>query len=342
MTSSIMGTYVLALWLGSPRQVTIGRLGEFEFPAGWYLYVGSALGSGGLPARVQRHWRHLTSEKRAHWHIDYLREQAVWGGAWACESGRSLPEQDLECRWAATLRSLPGSQVVVPGFGASDCRCATHLIHMPALPAEEWFRSTLGAERMPVEEEQAEELLETLISGDEESREAAALALGRFGKVVIDRLAILLADAESEVRWWAVRTLAETGRDGSMPLLESALNDPDPDVRACAALALGRIGDGAAAHALAAQLRDDSAFVSSIASDALSMLGEPAVEALTEKLEDQDPHVRLLAVRALSRCKSQQAIGPLFGALEDSSYLVRHYAEEALEALGVGMVYLRP
>jgi Uri superfamily endonuclease len=342
MTSSIMGTYVLALWLGSPRRMVIGRLGEFDLPAGWYLYVGSALGPGGLRARVQRHWRHLESGKRAHWHVDYLREQAIWGGAWARESGQSMPDQGLECRWANTARLLPGSRVVAPGFGASDCRCRTHLIHVPALPAEEWFTKTLGAERMLVEKEPLEELLEVLISGNEESREAAALALGRFGKAVVERLVLLLAHEDTEVRWWAARALAETGKDGGPPLLGCALDDPDPDVRACAALALGRIGDGAAAPALAAQLRDESAFVSSIASDALSMLGEPAVEALAAKLEDEDPHVRLLAVRALSRIKSQQAIGPLFGALEDSSYLVRHYAEEALEALGVGMVYLRP
>jgi Uri superfamily endonuclease len=347
-----MGTYVLALWLSSPRDLIIGRLGEIQFPAGWYLYVGSALGPGGLRARVQRHWRHLTSGKRAHWHIDYLREQAIWGGAWGGVSdlglaGQSLADQHpldqaLECRWAAMLRLLPRSQVVAPGFGASDCRCRTHLIHVPALPAEEWFTSTLGAERILMEKEHAEELLNVLVSGDEDSREAAALALGRFGKVAAERLVPLLAHEDAEIRWWAARALAEVGRDGGPPLLEGILDDPDPDVRACAALALGRIGDGSAAPALAAQLSDESAFVSSIASDALSMLGDAAVEALAEKLADENPHVRLLAVRALSRIKSQRTIGPLFGALEDSSYLVRHYAQESLEALGVGMVYMRP
>lgn len=337
-----MGTYVLALWLGSPCHRVIGRLGAFDFPAGWYLYVGSALGPGGLQARIQRHWRHLGSGKRAHWHIDYLREQAIWGGAWACESGQGLPEQGLECRWAAMLRLLPRSRLVAPGFGASDCRCPAHLIHVPTLPAEEWFASTLGAERILMDKDRVEELVELLVSGDEESRETAALALGRFGQVAVERLAGLLAHQDAEVRWWATRALAEVGRDGGPPLLEGILNDPNPDVRACAALALGRIGDGSAASALAAQLSDKSAFVSSIASDALSMIGESAVQALAEKLADENPHVRLLAVRALSRIKSQKAIGPLFGVLEDPSYLVRHYAQEALEALGVGMVYMRP
>jgi Uri superfamily endonuclease len=362
MTSSIMGTYVLALWLGRPRTLVIGRLGAFEFPSGWFLYVGSALGPGGLRARVQRHWRYPTSGKRAHWHIDYLRKQAIWGGVWGRASGpgepdqalvgqsapnqalvgQSAPDQGTECRWAALLRLLPQARVVAPGFGASDCRCPAHLVHVTDLPAEEWFASTLGAERILMDTDHVEELLDVLISGDEDSREAAALALGRFGTVAAERLVPLLSHEDSEVRWWAARALAEVGRDGGPPLLEGILNDPDPDVRACAALALGRIGEGAAAQALADQLGDESAFVSSIASDALSMIGDAAVEALAEKLTDDDPHVRLLAVRALSRIKSQSTIGPLFGALEDSSYLVRHYAQEALEALGVGMVYLRP
>jgi HEAT repeat protein len=50
----------------------------------------------------------------------------------------------------------------------------------------------------------------------------------------------------------------------------------------------------------------------------------------------------LLAVRALGRIKSERAIGPLFGLLEDQSYLVRHYARETLEALGVGLVLVAP
>jgi HEAT repeat protein len=72
------------------------------------------------------------------------------------------------------------------------------------------------------------------------------------------------------------------------------------------------------------------------------MVGEPAVHALAEKLTAESPHVRLLAVRALGRIRSQSAVGPLFGVLEDSSYLVHHYACEALEAMGVGMVFFAP
>ena len=185
-------------------------------------------------------------------------------------------------------------------------------------------------------------LLDLLASGDDRSREAAALALGRFGAAAIEPLAAILGGDDADARWWSARALAEVGGEGALPPLVGALTDPDPDVRACAALALGRIGEGSASAGLAARLGDESAFVASVAADALSMIGEPAVEALTEMLVAEFPHVRLLAVRALGRIKAQSAVSSLWGLLEDPSYLVRYYAQEALEELGAGMVFFAP
>jgi HEAT repeat protein len=159
--------------------------------------------------------------------------------------------------------------------------------------------------------------------------------------VAVGRLAAILVEGDADARWWAARALAETG-EGAVPLLVGALTDADPDVRACAALALGRLEAGSAAPDLAARLADESAFVAGIAADALSMIGEPVVEALAPMLTDTSPHARLLAVRALGRCESSEAITLLLGALEDPSYLVRYYAQEALEAHGVGVVFLKP
>jgi Uri superfamily endonuclease len=71
---------VLVLRLDTPQTIAIGRLGSIDFPVGWYLYVGSAHGPGGLHARLARHRRRLGGTKRAHWHVDYLREHAAWHG----------------------------------------------------------------------------------------------------------------------------------------------------------------------------------------------------------------------------------------------------------------------
>jgi len=46
-------TYQLLIEVAGPLRVRIGRLGTFEFPAGVYIYTGSALRN--FEARVQRH-----------------------------------------------------------------------------------------------------------------------------------------------------------------------------------------------------------------------------------------------------------------------------------------------
>jgi len=63
--------------LGVGLRLRIGKLGIHNLPHGYYVYVGSAL--GGLASRLRRH---LRSEKRLHWHIDYLLRQAAVAQIW--------------------------------------------------------------------------------------------------------------------------------------------------------------------------------------------------------------------------------------------------------------------
>ena len=67
------GSYLLWLHLRQPQDLTVGRLGRFSFPSGDYIYLGSALGPGGLRARLGRH---LQGSGKPHWHIDHLRVMA--------------------------------------------------------------------------------------------------------------------------------------------------------------------------------------------------------------------------------------------------------------------------
>ncbi|MGJ0452559.1 MAG: GIY-YIG nuclease family protein [Methylocystis sp.] len=119
------GAYALALRLGAPLDVRIGK-NSATLPAGDYLYCGSARGSGGLRARLARHMR---PHKRAHWHIDQLTAAASLLGAF-------VEEQGDECALNAALTDLP---IPIAGFGSSDCRrCAAHLRFWPegaALPS---------------------------------------------------------------------------------------------------------------------------------------------------------------------------------------------------------------
>ena len=119
------GVYALGLHLDRSLQLDVGALGKIAFPAGNYLYVGSAWGPGGLAARVQRHLRGGTVR---HWHIDALRAVATPVALWL------VPESREECAWAQQLLALPGARIPAPRFGASDCRCPTHLIFFETIP----------------------------------------------------------------------------------------------------------------------------------------------------------------------------------------------------------------
>lgn len=128
------GTYVLVLQVTDPISIEVGRLGTWWFDRGWYLYVGSAL--SGLGPRLARH---LRSRKRCHWHIDYLLGQASVREVWY-----SLGTQRRECEWARASGSMPGVKPFLAAFGASDCRCHTHLFQSEMPPRADAFRSYLG------------------------------------------------------------------------------------------------------------------------------------------------------------------------------------------------------
>ncbi len=125
------GTYLLFMHLDREAEITVGHLGTFGFAAAYYCYVGSARGPGGLKARLARHLRH---RKKPHWHVDYLLPQATVTEVWTVHS-----IERLECLCAHTLLGMPGAEVLVHGFGSSDCRCETHLVYFSTLPSLRGF-----------------------------------------------------------------------------------------------------------------------------------------------------------------------------------------------------------
>lgn len=125
------GTYVLLLNLAADTRLRIGALGEFDFPAGYYTYVGSAFGPGGLPARLKHH---LAPAARPHWHIDYLRAVATLEEIWLAPG-----EEPRERAWAELMLAVPGATVLVEGFGASDSSAETHLFYFDVRPSLEDF-----------------------------------------------------------------------------------------------------------------------------------------------------------------------------------------------------------
>jgi Uri superfamily endonuclease len=134
--SAATGTYALLLRCGRRRRVRVGSLGTIELPPGGLLYIGSAFGPGGLAARLGRHAR---LDHVRHWHLDYVRPFTALAGAWVCSSS-----QRLEHRWARAIAGLPGVSVPAARFGASDCRCPSHLFAMRIDRSLETVEHALG------------------------------------------------------------------------------------------------------------------------------------------------------------------------------------------------------
>jgi Uri superfamily endonuclease len=108
------GSYILLMTLPEGSQIKAGRLADTYFPAGFYAYVGSAM--GGFASRLNRHCK---KNKKRHWHIDYLLERAALSDVILCET-----EVKVECAIAQALSRQFSS---IPGFGSSDCKCPSHL-----------------------------------------------------------------------------------------------------------------------------------------------------------------------------------------------------------------------
>src|SRR5512140_213601 len=184
-----------------------------------------------------------------------------------------------------------------------------------------------------------EDLLTDLTSGDEQRAEAAAQRLAELGEAVLPALEQLLGSDVADERWWAIRTI------GQMPapptsLLIRALGDPSSHVRAGAALALATHPAEEAASALVKALEDEDSIVGLLAVNALVSIGKPATTALIEAYPASNPRGRIQTMRALADIRDHRAIPLMMKAIEEESALLRFWAEQGLERLGLNMVYI--
>jgi Uri superfamily endonuclease len=114
MNNKMKGSYILIFKLKDDKKIKVGKLGKIDFKKGYYVYVGSAL--NGLEQRIQRH---LRSQKKTHWHIDYLLSQTKIINVFF-----KLNSYKQECNIA---KSLDEKLSAITGFGCSDCKCKSHL-----------------------------------------------------------------------------------------------------------------------------------------------------------------------------------------------------------------------
>jgi Uri superfamily endonuclease len=120
--SSNPRTYCLLIKKAKSGRIRVGRLGVFEFPSGYYVYIGSA--KKGMQARISRH---LSRKKKPRWHIDYLLEEGVVEKVFLSEK--------KECEVNQEVFSLPGATLIAKKFGSSDCSCSSHLAYFSYKPS---------------------------------------------------------------------------------------------------------------------------------------------------------------------------------------------------------------
>jgi Uri superfamily endonuclease len=120
------GSYVLVIFVPEKTKIDIGALGNTIFDKGYYLYIGSAMGSNGsntLENRVKRHVS-TSNNKKTYWHIDYLLnyERSIITKVFLIPS-----LYRLECLIARELMDF--SDGFIEDFGSTDCLCNSHLYY---------------------------------------------------------------------------------------------------------------------------------------------------------------------------------------------------------------------
>ncbi len=120
------GTYALVFTCNKTRAVEIGKLGTLNVQPGYYIYIGSAFGPGGIKGRVGHH---LRQQPRAHWHVDYLKPHCSLLEIWI-----EYSDHKHEVQWARSLSECKNTATPMNGFGASDTAAASHLFYLKTRP----------------------------------------------------------------------------------------------------------------------------------------------------------------------------------------------------------------
>lgn len=192
-------------------------------------------------------------------------------------------------------------------------------------------------------EVEMQDLLAELTSGDDTRAENSIPALIDLGVGILPALMNLTHAADVDSRWWAVRALAASPHTQTEDLLP-LLNDSAPEVRAATALALCNHPHECAIEALIKSLADEDSLTAGLAGNALVKIGSSSVPALIEVMNEASTNVRArcVALRALSDIRDQRAIPVIMKSLNDESAVVKYWAQEGLERLGLNMVYIKP
>lgn len=173
-----------------------------------------------------------------------------------------------------------------------------------------------------------------------------------------------LQDADPDIRRAAIALLARVGDQNCVDDLRAVEHDPDPELAEAARTALTAIGERAvgpyidnlthkdvgarlaaldtlikqgkaAVLPLIAMLEHRSSLVRGLVAEILGEIADPrALDALTQAVADRDRHVRLAAIAAIGKLKTQAAVARLLEALESDDSEFADIAAKALVNAG--------
>ncbi|MFX0092659.1 MAG: HEAT repeat domain-containing protein, partial [Candidatus Hodarchaeota archaeon] len=136
-----------------------------------------------------------------------------------------------------------------------------------------------------------------------------------------------LKDESMEWKREVINALVEIGEPAVDPLIE-VLEDKNRDCRLQAIHALGRIGNARAITPLIQTLKDDIDRWATVR--ALAKIGEPVVDPILQKLNDENFVVRWGAIEALGEIKHPKAVRPLIQILNGEDTALQVIAVSAL------------
>ena len=116
------GLYILELQLLESILFTHHKLGNNNLLPGYYYYIGSA--QQNLEKRIKRH---LTRNKKKHWHIDYLtnNHRFIYSNILILKNFK----KEKECVVVNRLEKKFNLDYPIVSFGNSDCNsCKSHLL----------------------------------------------------------------------------------------------------------------------------------------------------------------------------------------------------------------------
>jgi len=174
---------------------------------------------------------------------------------------------------------------------------------------------------------------------------------------VVNALIECLNSREHNLRFWALKTLAEVVHEEDLPQIEGFIREKDQELRFYTITALSRIASPRAIRLITDCFNDEAWLIRKHAADSLVMIGEKVIQplvtilkeysddeekifwtlqvfstlrvksvlpALSQFLRSENRDYRLYAVRAIAQIQGEEAVRSLIEGFSNDLWVVRH------------------